>query len=73
MFSYQDKILLQSLFSKAVADQPTIDLIYSMYKKYINPNAAPPKTNCNCLESVGHYFTTLRDFYGISQNRFDNG
>jgi hypothetical protein len=48
------------------------DLIYSMYKKYINPDQVTPVDNCNCSLSYASLFGKLRDFVSENSEKFIN-
>ena len=65
-YPIEDLDKMNSIFRKAVADGQTISDIHHFFKKYINPNAQYPLTNCNCEVSVGSYFNKLRDW--VSKN-----
>jgi hypothetical protein len=46
------------------------NLIWSMLKKYIDPNHPKPISGCNCNLSYGVAFNKLRDWASANGNKF---
>lgn len=40
-----------------------IELIFTLYKEYVDPNAPFYTTGCNCQNSIEHYYGKLMDWY----------
>jgi hypothetical protein len=71
MYNQEDYNIFSTLFQRATADQQTLDNITRLYRKYIQPGAPAPRTNCDCAESVSAYFNRLRDFWVQNQSKFN--
>lgn len=58
-----DAIEMRRLAKVAVATHDDCESIYSLLKKYINPQAAMYRTDCNCYTSISNYWQMLMEFY----------
>ena len=47
------------------------NLIFTLFKKYINPTAPAPLNNCNCAISLSAYYEQLRDFWAKNTDKFE--
>lgn len=62
----EDSKEILRLAKVAIASHTDCESIYSLFKKYINPNAAMYRTDCNCYTSISNYWQKLMEFH--SQN-----
>lgn len=69
LISNEDKIEIQRLAKVAIASTADCDSIYHLFKKYINPQAAMYRTDCNCYTSIGNYWQLLIEFYSENNNK----
>lgn len=68
LMSESDKVECRRLAKVAVATVADCDSIYSLFKKYINPNAGMYRTDCNCYNSISNYWQLLMEFYSKNAN-----
>jgi len=71
LYPKEDAIQMQRLWKVVKVSHEDMELIYGLYKKYINPNAARYATNCNCHTSISNYWRTLLDWFSKNGDRFE--
>lgn len=47
------------------------DIIYMLYKKYVNPNAGMYSISCNCNTNISAYANNLLDWFSQNENKFE--
>jgi len=70
LYPMEDRLEIMRLFKVANANQTDIDSIFSLYKKYINPNVKSYTTSCNCNGSISHYWKQLTEWYSENNSLF---
>ena len=70
MYEAEDQNEIVRLQRVVTATRGDCDIIYNLYKKYINNNALMYQTNCNCNTSISRYYQTLLDWYSSNSSRF---
>ena len=73
IYTKQDLEILMKLFRHVgpfYEEQQNI--IYTMLRKYIDPNHPRPIASCNCPLSYANAFNTLRDFTFNNSQKFIN-
>lgn len=67
----EDRDEIMRFYKIVNASQADIDSIYTLYKRYIAPNARPPATNCRCRTSVSNYYKELTEWFGKNSHLFN--
>ena len=68
LMSEEDKAECRRLAKVAVATGSDCDSIYTLFKKYINPQAGMYRTDCNCYTSISNYWQLLMEFNSQNAN-----
>lgn len=71
-FTYQEK---QQLIALRRVTSPTgdqMDLIFKLYKKYINPAISHYVTGCSCHNDIATIYWDLLDWFSNNENNFAN-
>ena len=68
LMSEEDKAECKRLAKVAVATGSDCDSIYTLFKKYINPQAGMYRTDCNCYTSISNYWQLLMEFNSQNAN-----
>lgn len=71
-FTKADADKIQSFYKIATASRQEMDEIFSMYKKYVNPNARPYITNCKCGSSISAYYQKLLNWFESNRSKFND-
>ena len=71
MYSFYDRDEILRLYKVVTATREDMDSIYRLFKKYIRPNAAPYRTDCNCGTSISKYYQLLLEFYAANSQKFN--
>lgn len=70
MFCEADYYIMENLWKIIPSDRDK-ELIYLLYRKYINSDALPPITGCgSCGLSIYKYYDKLRDFWCQNGDKF---
>lgn len=48
-----------------------MDIIFSLYKKYLNPGATKYTVNCNCEIGIANIWIKVREWYSNNSSLFD--
>lgn len=46
------------------------EIIFQLYKKYVNPSALIYTTNCNCSTDIRNHFYKLIEWFSQNENKF---
>lgn len=68
-----DTELFHSLENIANPSQEQMDLIFQLYKKYVNPFEDSYRTGCNCQNSIENIYFKLMNHYKWNQGDIDSG
>ncbi len=71
LYPKEDAEQIQRLWKVVRVDNAEMEMIYNLYKKYINPNAARYAVNCNCHTSISNYWRTLLDWFSNNGDKFE--
>jgi hypothetical protein len=69
LISLEDGKEISRLAKVAIATQQDCDSIYTLFKRYINPQAGMYRVDCNCYNSIGNYWTLLMEFYSENNGK----
>jgi hypothetical protein len=46
------------------------EIIFQLYKKYVNPSATVYTTNCGCSTDIRNHFYKLLEWYSQNESKF---